>query len=59
MLAVYALADREAHHRLATTNYIEHDHMAVRRRTSVVRVSPDEASSPRLGAALAVERNEQ
>lgn len=58
-LAVYALADREARRRLATTNSIEHDHMAVRRRTSVVRVFPNEASFLRLGTALAVERNEQ
>ena len=58
-LAVYGLADREARRRLATTNSIEHDHMAVRRRTSVVRVFPNEASFLRLGTALAVERNEQ
>lgn len=58
-LAVYGLPDREARRRLATTNSIEHDHMAVRRRTSVVRVFPNEASFLRLGTALAVERNEQ
>lgn len=33
--------------------------MAVRRRTSVVRVFPNEASFLRLGTALAVERNDQ
>jgi transposase-like protein len=58
-LAVYTLPTREARRRLATTNSIEHDHMAVRRRTSVVRVFPNEASFLRLGTALAVERNEQ
>lgn len=58
-LAVYALDDREARRRLATTNSIEHDHMAVRRRTTVVRVFPNEASFLRLGTALAIERNEQ
>lgn len=58
-LAVYGLTDREARRRLATTNSIEHDHMAVRRRTSVVRVFPNEASFLRLGTALAVERNDQ
>jgi transposase-like protein len=57
-LAVYTLPTREARRRLATTNSIEHDHMAVRRRTSVVRVFPNEASVLRLGTALAVERNE-
>ena len=58
-LAVYTLPTREARRRLATTNSIEHDHMAVRRRTSVIRVFPNEASFLRLGTALAVERNEQ
>ncbi|HEX6532941.1 MAG TPA: IS256 family transposase [Gemmatimonadaceae bacterium] len=58
-LAVYALADREARRRLATTNSIEHDHAEVRRRTRVVRVFPNEASFLRLASALAVERNEQ
>lgn len=58
-LAVYALADREARRRLATTNSIEHDHAEVRRRTSVIRVFPNEASYVRLATALAVERNEQ
>jgi transposase-like protein len=41
---VYVLPQREARRRLATTNSIEHDHMAVRRRTAVVRVFPNEAS---------------
>lgn len=58
-LAVYTLADREARRRLATTNSIEHDHAEVRRRTSVIRVFPNEASFVRLATALAVERNDQ
>lgn len=33
--------------------------MAVRRRTSVIRVFPNEASFPRLASALAMERNEK
>lgn len=57
-LAVFTLADRTARRRLATTNSIEHDHMAVRRRTSVIRVFPNEASFIRLASALAMERNE-
>lgn len=58
-LAVYVLVDREARRRLATTNSIEHDHAEVRRRTSVIRVFPNEASFIRLASALAVERNDQ
>jgi putative transposase len=57
-LAVYVLPQREARRRLATTNSIEHDHMAVRRRTAVVRVFPNEASFLRLASALAMERND-
>jgi putative transposase len=57
-LAVYALPQREARRRLATTNSIEHDHMAVRRRTAVVRVFPNEPSFLRLVSALAMERND-
>lgn len=57
-LAVFTLGDRTARRRLATTNSIEHDHMAVRRRTSVIRVFPNEASFIRLASALAMERNE-
>jgi transposase-like protein len=37
---------------------IEHDHMAVRRRTAVVQVFPNEASFLRVPRALAVERND-
>lgn len=57
-LAVYALADRDMRRRLRSTNSIEHDHMAVRRRTTVIRVFPNEASFIRLASALAMERNE-
>jgi transposase-like protein len=52
-------SDAVASHRLKSTNGIEHDHMAVRRRTSVIRVFPNEASFPRLASALAMERNEK
>jgi putative transposase len=58
-LAVFALRDSVAGHRLKSTNGIEHDHMAVRRRTSVIRVFPNEASFVRLASALAMERNEK
>lgn len=58
-LGVFALADRDARRKLATTNGIEHDHMAVRRRTRVIRVFPNEASLLRLISALAMERNDQ
>lgn len=58
-LAVFALQDGVARHRLRSTNGIEHDHMAVRRRTSVIRVFPNEASFVRLASALAMERNEK
>jgi putative transposase len=57
-LGVFALSDRTARRRLASTNSIEHDHMAVRRRTAVIRVFPNEASFIRLASALAMERNE-
>jgi len=58
-LAFYALAKPEARRRLRTTNSIEHDHMAVRRRTRVIRIFPNVASLVRLLSALAIERNEQ
>lgn len=57
-LGVFTLADRTAQRRLRSTNSIEHDHMAVRRRTSVIRVFPNEASFLRLASALAMERND-
>jgi transposase-like protein len=58
-LAVYAHADRSAQRHLRSTNSVEHDHMAVRRRTRVIRVFPNDASLVRLLSALAMERNEQ
>ena len=58
-LSVYALTDPSARRHLRNTNSIEHDHMAVRRRTRVIRVFPNEASLVRLLSALAMERNEQ
>jgi putative transposase len=45
-------------YRLNSTNSIELDHAAVRRRTRVIRIFPNEASLLRLGTALAIERNE-
>lgn len=58
-LAFYALPEAEARRRLRTTNAVEHDHAEVRRRTSVIRIFPNEDSYLRLGSALAIERNEQ
>ena len=58
-LGVFALRDTVAQRRLRSTNGIEHDHMAVRRRTRVIRVFPNEASFVRLASALAMERNEK
>jgi transposase-like protein len=58
-LAVFALRDSVARHRLRSTNGIEHDHMAVRRRTSVIRVFLNEASFLRLATARSVERSEK
>lgn len=45
--------------RLNSTNSIELDHAAVRRRTRVIRIFPNEPSLLRLGTALAIERNER
>jgi transposase-like protein len=58
-LTAFTLRDPVAHRRLRSTNGIEHDHMAVRRRTSVIRVFPNEESFVRLASALAMERNEK
>jgi putative transposase len=56
-LECFALPAR-AQRRLNSTNSIELDHAAVRRRTRVIRIFPNEASLLRLGTALAIERNE-
>lgn len=58
-LAFYVLPEAEARRRLRTTNAVEHDHAEVRRRTTVIRIFPNEDSYLRLGSALAIERNEQ
>lgn len=58
-LAFYVLPEAEARRRLRTTNAVEHDHAEVRRRTTVIRIFPNEESFLRLGTALAIERNEQ
>jgi transposase-like protein len=56
-LTVFALP-ASAQRRLRSTNSIELDHAAVRRRTRVIRIFPNEESLLRLGTALAIERNE-
>ena len=56
---MYALSEQEGRRRLATINNINHDHMAVRRRTRVIRVAPNEFGFLRLVSALASEQNEQ
>lgn len=58
-LAFYVLPEAAARRRLRTTNAVEHDHAEVRRRTSVIRIFPNEDSYLRLGSALSIERNEQ
>jgi putative transposase len=58
-LAFYVLPEAEARRRLRTTNAVEHDHAEVRRRTSVIRIFPNEDSFLRLASALAIERSEQ
>jgi transposase-like protein len=58
-LAFYVLPEAEARRRLRTTNAVEHDHAEVRRRTSVIRIFPNEESYLRLGTALAIERTAQ
>lgn len=58
-LAFYVLPEAEARRRLRTTNAVEHDHAEVRRRTTVIRIFPNEDSYLRLGTALAIERTEQ
>lgn len=57
-LACYVLPDPRTRTKLRSTNSIELDHAAVRRRTRVIRIFPNEASLLRLGTALATERNE-
>ena len=57
-LACYVLPDPRTRQKLRSTNSIELDHAAVRRRTRVIRIFPNEASLLRLGTALAMERND-
>lgn len=56
-LACYEVA-APLRRRLSSTNSIELDHAAVRRRTRVIRIFPNEPSLLRLGTALAIERND-
>ena len=57
-LACFLLPTRKARLCLRSTNSVELDHAAVRRRTRVIRIFPNEASLLRLGTALAMDRNE-
>jgi putative transposase len=57
-LTCFALASLKARVCLRSTNSIELDHAAVRRRTRVIRIFPNEASLIRLASALAMDRNE-
>lgn len=57
-LACFLLPTRKARTCLRSTNSVELDHAAVRRRTRVIRIFPNEASLLRLGTALAMDRND-
>jgi putative transposase len=57
-LTCFTLTSRKARVCLRSTNSIELDHAAVRRRTRVIRIFPNEASLLRLGTALAMDRND-
>jgi hypothetical protein len=55
---VYALAEPEARRRMRTTNALEREQVEIRRRTRVIRISPNAPSSLRLVTALAADRND-
>lgn len=57
-LACYALSRDEARRKLRSTNAVERHHEEVRRRTTVIRIFPHEASLLRLLTALAIEQND-
>jgi transposase-like protein len=57
-LAAFELPTGEERRRLRTTNGLEREHVEMRRRTSVVRIFPNEASLLRLASALAIQHNE-
>lgn len=57
-LGFYALPEAEARRRLRTTNALEREHEEVRRRTTVIRIFPNESSYLRLATALTMDRND-
>ncbi len=57
-LGFYLLKESEARRRLRTTNALEREHEAIRRRTRVIRIFPNDASYLRLASALAADRND-
>jgi transposase-like protein len=57
-LACYVLARDDVRRKLRSTNGLERHHEEVRRRTTVVRIFPHEASLLRLLTALAMEQND-
>jgi putative transposase len=57
-LACYALTRDDVRLKLRSTNALERHHEEVRRRTSVIRIFPHEASLLRLLTALAIEQND-
>lgn len=58
-LAAFELPTPAERQRLRTTNALEREHLETRRRTSVIRIFPNEESFLRLASALAAERNDQ
>jgi len=57
-LACYALTRDDVRRKLRSTNAVERHHEEVRRRTTVIRIFPHEASLLRLLTALAIEQND-
>lgn len=52
-------AESEARRRLRTTNALEREHEAIRRRTRVNHIFPNEASYLRLASAVTIDRNDE
>lgn len=57
-LTCYALVRDDVRRKLRSTNAVERHHEEVRRRTTVIRIFPHEASLLRLLTALAMEQND-
>lgn len=57
-LACYVLGRDDVRRRLRSTNGVERHHEEIRRRTTVIRIFPHEASLLRLLTALAMEQND-